>query len=354
MLRVAWTGGGVAELVEEVPITARAGPGVVAMSLGRGRDADRSLPDLEPGDVLEVSAEVEVTTDLTPEQLQVNRGKGCHWDPYPYDPTVTATLVLAADGTTAAPAAGTQPIAGLRAHVSHDRHHHVFVFNRERISIPAGWRGRGAVNLVLAATHASAGARHCVLVGQNEPDGTVGRDMGGISVVRIRGRTPKPRVERRTELAATSIGIHGRQEPAVVYSLPLTDLRADEQLTVHAKLLVSARGLRTSGRLASRIFLADSPDQRDPAPGLAARIAAHKGRVTKRTGFNHLPAGPEVPVEKAGVLRVVEDLPRGETVYLNLVADAGDPEKRAKAADALALKPGGELRVRRFSPRAFG
>jgi hypothetical protein len=54
------------------------------MSLGRGTDADTSLPDLHPGDQLEVSAELEVTTDLTTDELALNRGKGCAGQPYDY------------------------------------------------------------------------------------------------------------------------------------------------------------------------------------------------------------------------------------------------------------------------------
>jgi hypothetical protein len=354
MLRVAWTGSGVAELIEEVPIAKTPGPGTIAMSLGQGRDAETSLPDLGPGDILEVSAELEVTTDLTPKELRINKGKGCHWDPYPYDPTVTATLILATGGKATAPAPGTQPIQSRRVTVRHDRHHHVFVFNREAITIPGGWQGRGAVNLLLTASHRSASARHCVLVGQNQRDGSVELDMGGISAIRLRGQTSQPRLERETTLRVKSVGIHGNQKPHVVYSLPLTGLRANEQMTVYAKVLASARGLSTKGRLSSRIFLADSRNQVEPGPGLAADIAANKGRVTKRTGFNHLPAGPELPVEKVGILRIVKDLPRGKTVYLNLAADGGDPAKRSKAGDALSLRSGGVLQVRRFPAGAFG
>ena len=56
--------GGDAELVETIPITRRRAAGRrVAMRLGPSRRRFASLPDLAPGDRIEVLAEVEVTTD---------------------------------------------------------------------------------------------------------------------------------------------------------------------------------------------------------------------------------------------------------------------------------------------------
>jgi hypothetical protein len=84
MLKVSWTGNGVAERTDLVDIEIPPGHSQVIMSLGRGTDADTSLPDLHPGDQLEVSAELEVTTDLTTDELALNRGKGCAGQPYDY------------------------------------------------------------------------------------------------------------------------------------------------------------------------------------------------------------------------------------------------------------------------------
>ena len=143
------------------------------MALGRDQDTATSLPDLKAGDRLEVSAELEVTTDLTTAELQANKGKGCYSKPYDYPPKVTAALVLATAKGRRTPAPGTAVIATKTAAVEHEAHHFVFVFNRVAIKVPSNWKGRGAVNLVLRANAARARPGHCLLVGANEPDGTV-------------------------------------------------------------------------------------------------------------------------------------------------------------------------------------
>jgi hypothetical protein len=354
MLKVSWTGNGVAERTDLVGIEIPPGQNQVIMSLGRGNDPDTSLPDLRAGDQLEVSAELEVTTDLTPTELTQNHGKGCASQPYDYPPEVTAALILTTSATGILPAAGTSVIASKIVSISHDAHHFVFVFDRARVTVPPGWQGRGVVNLILAVSHASALAGQCLLIGQNEPDGSVAPDMGGISAARLRGHSPRPQVQREARLRVQGIRIHGNQAPKVVYSLPLKDLRANEQMTVYAKVAASATKLATRARLSTRVFLADSPTQTTPGSGYASQVAANKGRVTKRNGFNYLPGRVGPPTQKAGVLRIIKDVPPSRTVYLNVVCDGGDPSKRSRASDQLKLKNTGYVAVRRFPAAAFG
>jgi hypothetical protein len=57
------------ELVQTIPITRRPGQSPrVVMSLGKGRRSNTSLPDLTPGDRLDATAELEVTTDCEKRQ----------------------------------------------------------------------------------------------------------------------------------------------------------------------------------------------------------------------------------------------------------------------------------------------
>jgi hypothetical protein len=354
MLKVGWTGNGVAERTDLVDIEIPPGHSQVIMSLGRGSDADTSLPDLHPGDQLEVSAELEVTTDLTTAELAINRGKGCAGQPYDYPPGVTAALILASSATAITPAAATPVIARKTVSVSHDAHHFVFVFDRARLTVPTGWRGRGAINLILSASNPAAAAGHRLLIGQNEPDGSVAPDMGGISVVRLRGQTPRPKVLRQNRLRVGGIKIHGNQAPRVVYSLPLKDLRADEQMTVHARVAASALKLATRARLSTRVFLADAPTQTAPGGGYASQVAANKGRVTKRNGFNYLPGRVGPATQKVGVLRMTKDVTPSKTLYLNVVCDGGDPSKNSRVSDQLKLKDSGYIAVRRFPATALG
>ena len=354
MLKVSWTGNGVAERTDRVDIEIPPGNSQVIMSLGRTSDADTRLPDLRAGDQLEVSAELEVTTDLTTAELVLNQGKGCAGQPYDYSPGVTAAMILTNSATAVAPAPATSVIVSKTALVSHDAHHFVFVFDRARLTVPSGWRGRGAINLILFASNPAAAAGQCLLIGQNEPDGSVTPDMGGISVARLRGQTPRPAVLRQNRLRVGGIKIHGNQAPQVVYSLPLKDLRTNEQLTVYVRVAASAVKLATRARLSTRVFLADSPTQTSPSSGYASQVAANKGRVTKRNGFNYLPGRVGPPTVKVGVLRMTKDVTPSKTLYLNVVCDGGDPSKQSRVSDQLKLKNTGYIAVRRFPATAFG
>ena len=71
----------------------------VVMSLGKGDEPYCSMPDLAPGDQIEVSAELQVTTDSRVP------GPDCVSKPYSYDPKVSAKLLLAEGPKVTAPAA---------------------------------------------------------------------------------------------------------------------------------------------------------------------------------------------------------------------------------------------------------
>ena len=189
-VRVSSSGNAVAELLDRVTIRAAGGrrkSGRDALAW-RGRRSRRIAPDLRPGDLLQVSAELEVTTDLTPQQLADNNGKGCASHAYDYSPDLRALLLLTTDPAATRPSANVALRIGdpTDVTVTHDQHHWVVVFDRARLEVPAGWTGQGTVNLVLDASNAAADALDCLLVGQNEPDGSVERDMAMISACRIR------------------------------------------------------------------------------------------------------------------------------------------------------------------------
>ena len=223
------------------------------------------------------------------------------------------------------------------------------------MTIPAGFGGRGAVNLLLSASNRAAGADQCLFVGENEPDGKPKTDMGGISVCRLRGTVPDPELKRETRLRTTAIPLHeSKAKRAVVYSTPLGNLKADEQMTIRAELSLALGAVQTRARLATRIFLADSAAQTEPGDGYASRLAANKGRIGKRTGPNYLPGVAPDRTVKVGVHHVLADQQRDKTVYLNVVCDGGDPSKRAKTSDALTLKSDGFLAIRRYPPKLFG
>ena len=344
-VQVASTGGD-AELVETIPITRRRAAGRrVAMRLGPSRRRFASLPDLVPGDRIEVLAEVEVTTDAPRRPGRVGK-------PYAYEPTVEALLLLSGDpGATAAD--GRHALAlpkAISETCTHRQHHRVLVFAGAGLQIPAGglpWPGPSYVNLVLGAHHPDAVRDQVLLVGENEPDGTVLGDKGRISVVRLRpGSQPRPRPKKSGPSAVSEVAVKKGQR-TVVSSCRLDDLGEGEQLVVTASLKTSAAKLGYPARISTRLFLADDPAQESPG-GEAQTVAAFRGVITASNGFNCLPKNAHCTTQKAGVA-YLREAPSGP-LYVNLVAVSADPFGGAGRGDALEVLGGGGIEVVRYPP----
>ena len=185
------------ELVDRIPIgTSRDQMPVVAMSIGASADPDCSVPDLRGGDRLEVFAELEVTVDLKPAELEANSKLGgkAAGEPYDFAPATTAQLLLAP--TPDATSVGKRALAvgkASRIKVDHKQHHAVFVFDGTTdgafVDIPAKglpWSSRSYVNLVLSASHRNAKPGQVVLVGQNNFNGVPKTKMATIALLRRR------------------------------------------------------------------------------------------------------------------------------------------------------------------------
>lgn len=356
MVRVGWTGNGEAELVETVPIADRAGRARrVVMSFGPGRNADESLPSLKPGDRLEVGAELEVTSDAS--------DVGRVGDRYEYAPAVAVRLILARHSRATEPKRGEAVAVGAakRIKLNHELHHGVFVFDGDTdaasIEIPRtglGWDGPVHVNAVVDASHPEAKRNQLLLIGQNEPDGSVLGDMSAICAVRRRpgsARASAPRRSTETRLRSDRLPLQGDVKK-VVYSMPLAGLEADEQLRIRADVDASAKHLGYRARIKTRVFLADSPDQVEPMPGTVSnRVASSKGQITKANGFNCLPVERKRSATKVGVVRIAER--PGRMLHVNVVSVSGDPDKRGRP-DHLEILPTGRLVVTRFSPDSLG
>lgn len=349
------------ELVDRIPIgTAQGQKRVVALSIGRSRDEDSVVPELRSGDLLEVSAEIEVTVDLTRKQAAENaRGGGKPAGiPYDYTPEISAQLLVASSPT--ATIADREAVALGKPKlkkVDHELHHEVFVFDGLKdsasLTIPSSglpWTGQSYINLVLSASHPEAKSGHIVIVGQNNFDGSTGIKMASIAAVRSRpGGGLSGKLSSTSSLIRTSMPIQSR-ESRVVYSIPLENLKANEQLRVSGH--VDARpSMSYPGRLRNEVFLADKPGDADPdGKSHAASISSGKGKVTRGNGFNCKP-GVTTRFRKAGVLRITEDATK--TLYLNLACSAGDPKKLG-LADSLTLLPSGGLTVERLGSGRFG
>jgi hypothetical protein len=342
------------ELIDRIPITLKSGEvKQVVMSLGPGSLPYSSLPDLAPGDELEVSAELEMTTDALVAEWAVQQ-------PYDYDPKIRAQLLLAKDADATEPERGrAKRLTPLRKEMcDNEQHHHRLVFEPFSYTIPADglpWKGDSHLNLVLSAHHPDAQADQVLLIGQNEPPPRKGEpafvkgDQGKLNVVRYRG-TSKPRGRSRTsgrELATEIPIVKG--QPVVVYSLALPDLKQDEQLVLEASMEASnPHGY--PARVSTGVVLTDSPSGIELPKRLRDEIPFH-GEIGKSNGTNCLPEQSYL-TRKFGTLRALGDV-EGE-LYANVVVFTGDPEHRSRAGDAVIVKPGGLVQISRFPTRVMG
>jgi len=356
-LRVCSTLDDGVELVDRIAIgTSRGQKPVVVLSLGGGADP---MPDLRAGDRLEALAEVEVTVDLTPAELALNAKTGgkATGKPYDFAPEVSAQLLLSSSPAATTVGGNAVPIGNVvRKKVNHDLHHAVFIFNGAGdgafIDIPAKglpWTGHTYVNLVLSASHSDAKTGQVLIVGQNNPDGKPTGKMASIALMRRRPGAqtdPAPTIKAPATASLPLI----TSTPKVIYSVPLTGLKANEQIRVQAVTDAKVTsGIR--GRLNTEIFLADSPGQDEPVgKSDAASISSGKGKLTRGNGFNSLP-GVTTRYRKAGAIRITKDA--SKTVYLNVVCTPGNPEKSASPGSIL-LSSTSRLTVHRFSPDQFG
>jgi hypothetical protein len=344
-VRVAATGSD-AELVATVPITRDPGETkVVVMRLGRGDRPLSSLPDLAGGDLLRVMAEVEVTTDSPTWGGGVGR-------PYDFAPSVEASLVLAGDPE-ATEADGRRAMAladPRRVEITHRQHHRTIVFADAGVRVAAGgtpWTGPSSVNLVLSAHHPHAEEGQVLLVGENEPDGTVLPNKGRVSVVRLRrGADIRAEPAREDDPSVREIPVR-KGERTVVYSLRIPDPEAHEQFAVRARMLTSAERLGFPARVSSRLILAEDPQQSEPG-GRLRGLAAFRGAISPLNGFNCIPGQGPCVTEKVGVAALRRGPDRD--LFVNLVAVSADPFGGARRRDALEVAEGGFVEAVRYPP----
>jgi hypothetical protein len=318
------------------------------MSLGQtGRGASR-IPDVVPGDRLRVMAEAEVTTDCK------HPNPACVGNPYTYAPVVQARLLLAGSRRTAE-AGRTKLIEELRPRsLSHKQHHRVIVFADAELLVGErdlpGRGGRPHVNLSLDAHHRQARQGHRLLIGENEPDGSVGPDKGRLCVVRLRGALPRLDPVKTTSREAKQLPIV-KGEARVVYSLPLPGLTKGEQLAVRAKLTTSTTDLDYWARVSARLVLADRRTDTDVGER-ARKVSTFRGAVTERNGFNCRPGDERCTTWKVGVLRMTECA--GKRLFVNLVADCGAPFGGQSRGDTMLVLDDGFIEVVRYPPGLRG
>ena len=345
-VRVA-TSGNDSERLGTLPITREPGmrPRSV-VSLG-----PRALGELERGDRVRVTAEVQVTGDCA---SPVPR---CVGRPYHYAPIVRARLVLARE-----PSSRTgQPIAHLERETCTQKrpqyeHHCVLVFTAAGFDVADPSRlpcppDACRVNLVADAHHPRARAGDRITVGGLRPDGTIPQDRGRINVVRYRGVAAAA-----FGAEATHSPLHHRLRPDLkrrtVISKRLPRLAAGEQLAVSARMRLDVGSVPYAVRTSARLILADSPAATRQS-AFVKHVALGQGELSESNGSNCPHFEGVCTTRKVGVGELRRDAVDGQgrpvPLYVNLVTVLGPKVRRAHASDRVTLR-GAEITVTRFPP----
>ena len=310
---------------------------------------------LQAGDVIRVSAELQVTTTC------VDSSDRCIGKPYSYTPLIESRLVLAKGRERTE---GRKLTSFRRIECNQRRpnrnHHCVFVFSNidERIrnagNLPCP-PNRCFVNLVTRASHRRTRPGSVIVLGADRPDGSIGQDKARLDVVVQRGKAglqvSRTRDEARRSVPIEPGGSRGRR---VIYSLRLDGLRRGDVLLVKARALTGIGGLPYNVFVGTRLVAASSPTDTRPK-GIARRAIAIGGQVGELNGFNctHGPSQYRNPCEtrKAGttvVRRTPTRAGKPAPIYLNLVGSALEKLANAGPGDRMQVLDGGYLRVSRY------
>jgi len=318
------------------------------------------LPELNRGDTVRFNSEVVITTTCVE---QIGR---CIGRTYDYDPRLEGRVVLADDPD--ATKRDTRPVSGAVGlsceQTRPNRNHHCpLVIDNGSFTVrelrdlpckPANCR----LNMTVDASHRNASSDQFVVVGSDQPDGSVEGGKARLSAAVSSGRLEI--TERETK------AIVHRKLPAsfeggktVVYSQRLTGLRKGDVLLVQARQRTAIQ--RLPYFISDQIVVTTRRGATRPS-GLTRRIVSRSGLASETTGFN-CTIGPSAfqspcPAVKAG-MAVIERTPenkrgRSKPLYVNLVS-RGFPKlaqsARGKFPPARIVKGGG-LEVRRL--RAAG
>jgi hypothetical protein len=343
------TTGDDSELVTALEIDDQSeGEGTVVMSLPPER-----LPTLADGDRLIASAEVQVTTDCRASDPR------CVGAPYGYSPKVASQLILA-PGPDVAGGPETAAFSAPKQRkcvqqLPHRQHHCVVTYQGLAIDVAGGGPPCMAVgchlNLVMRAHHPDAGPDDRLIVGEDEPDGSIVQDKGRLNAVRLRpvveGPEPPEQVKTFTidvpEVEALPVGPTLNESRTVVFSRRLARPRAGQQLSVDARVRsdISALGYRV---LVNSLVIVTTGRNRTRVSDRAKELVDLKGELAESNGFNCTLADTPCATRKAGVGRIIADAldDDGEPIplFVNLVVRTKALGVEARPDDEVALGAG--------------
>lgn len=343
-----------AELRPTVPIASRSGAETRSV-------LSLNLPRLQRGERVRFNGEVTITTTCVE---QIGR---CIGQTYDFDPRLRARIVIAPDRDAAGRA--TRPVSkavGLSCEQTRPNRNHHCPLVVEGGSFSVGELrdlpcrpARCRLNMVLDAFHPSAGSDQFVVIGSDQPDGSVEGGKARLSAVVSSGRmsiderSTKGRVS--TRLPASFSG--GK---SVVYSQKLENLAAGDVLLVRSTQRTAIQGLPYF--ISDQIVISTRRNGTRPSR-LSRRIVSRSGLATETTGFNCTlgPSAFQSPCRgvKAG-MAVIERAPtdkRGhpKPLFVNLVSRGFPKLAQARGSFPPAeIVGGGRLIVRRLRAASGG
>jgi hypothetical protein len=340
------TTGSDSERRRKVRITQRPGPGKIVMSMG-----PNVLPSLSTGDRLVSTAELEVTTDCAQPHA------GCVGTPYKYNPFLSVRLVLASSRKTTG-GEGTVDIGsvGRKCNQRDLGHHCEIVFPGSSLDIAGQVPCAPSscfLNMVVESHQRRAKRGNRLLIGENEPDGSVQGDHGRLNVTRFSpGAQPPVAPVGTTTALATSIPVV-KGDGVVVYSQQLDELERNEQLTASASMTTDVEHLAYGPLVRSRLILALDPSATKPGKDVKRLTEDPKAELTEANGFNCTQRRPRCLTRKAGVITMSEDAEDASglpiPLHVNLVVDTANPGSTDRPSDVVLIDPlGGGLQVTRY------
>ncbi len=344
------TSGNSSETRETVEVSRDPAKKQVVMSMRPGR-----LPDLEEGDRLDVTSELQVTLDCYRQEPR------CSGRPYEYDVDLRVQLVLAR-GAEATGGGKAVRLTREKRHTClgrtpHREHHCVITFTQGGMKVGPGGPpclpAECRINVVLSASNPNARAGNLLAIGGTPPSGDISQDRGRVNAIVYRpADQPRPKEEATSKRRLTGLPFDERFR--VVYSKRVSGLDAKDQLAAEAKAFMEVRHLPHDARSSAQLVLTDSPNAVRPGP-IARRVVVGGAEMSEANGFNCGKPRSPCRTSKVGVVRLGDDARDGRgrpvPLFVNLVMaseakhDAGfDPNDRAKILDR------GGISVMRFKP----
>jgi hypothetical protein len=342
------------ELIQTIPITTGAGADRrVAYSISPKR-----MPALAPGDTLHTSSELQVSTTC------VTTSARCIGHRYSYSPIFSAQIVLA---TTRKGVAGTGVLPltprvemGCGQKRPNRNHHCVLTLPSYVLPITSQDQlpcapGACYLNLVVDAYSPEAQTGDVLVIGNDQPDGTVHGGRGRLNaIVTAPGEEELAQSLSSTTRISNTIPLGGENSgfQTVAYSVRVDGLMPGDVVAATAHQVTGIASLTLPAFVGDQVILAASPTAVSPKRSYSTA----KGQLTPANGFNCTkglsPYQTPCNSYKAGQVTITKQplnnqgLPK--PLYVNLLTRSFLKTAQAKRTQQPRIRNGGYLSVVRY------